>query len=100
MTRHAPLTRKEKKAVQRKKNRFLAEFYNFIRGRRVEAERIEALEIEQREKPEKEKLEDEKNEEWMLKTAEIRNRITQKKRLSNERWNRFAGTEDGGGRGL
>lgn len=32
--------------------------------------------------------------------AQYRNMITGKKRASRERWNRFAGTESGGGRGL
>lgn len=34
------------------------------------------------------------------KVTEYRNKITGKKRQSRERWNRFAGTSGGGGRGL
>lgn len=43
-----------------------------------------------------------KNEEevWSAKVGEIRNRLTGQKRDAKERWNRFAGTEGGGGRGL
>lgn len=37
---------------------------------------------------------------WMAKTREVRSRLDDKKRDSAERWNRFAGTEGGGGRGL
>ncbi len=37
---------------------------------------------------------------WSAKMGEIRNRLTGKKRAAKERWNRFAGTEGGGGRGL
>ncbi len=37
---------------------------------------------------------------WSAKTQEIRNRLTDKKRMAAERWNRFAATEDAGGRGL
>jgi hypothetical protein len=37
---------------------------------------------------------------WMAKTMEVRNRLNDQKRGSAERWNRFAGTMDGGGRGL
>lgn len=37
---------------------------------------------------------------WSAKVGEIRNRLTDKKRTSTERWNRFAGTGDSGGRGL
>lgn len=37
---------------------------------------------------------------WSAKTQDIRNRMTGKKRQAKERWNRFAGTASGGGRGL
>lgn len=37
---------------------------------------------------------------WSAKLQEIRNRNTGRKREATERWNRFAGTEGGGGRGL
>jgi hypothetical protein len=37
---------------------------------------------------------------WSARMQEIRSRIDSKKRRADERWNRFAGTEDGGGRGL
>src|SRR5262249_38224752 len=37
---------------------------------------------------------------WSAKTQDIRNRLTDKKRAAAERWNRFSGTEDSGGRGL
>lgn len=37
---------------------------------------------------------------WGDKVAIIRNRLTDKKRASKERWNRFAGTGGEGGRGL
>ncbi len=33
------------------------------------------------------------------KVMEIRNRLTNKREKAEERWNRFAGTADGGGRG-
>jgi len=36
---------------------------------------------------------------WSAKTQEIRNRLTRKKRDAKDRWNRFAGTEGGGGMG-
>ncbi len=36
---------------------------------------------------------------WSAKTQEIRNRLTNKKRKANDRWNRFAGTAGGGGMG-
>lgn len=37
---------------------------------------------------------------WSKQAGMIRNRITGKKRASKDRWNRFAGTSGGGGRGL
>ena len=47
------------------------------------------------------KKEEKKNDtEWSDKVSKVRNRLTGKKRESKERWNRFAGTSDGGGRGL
>ncbi len=36
---------------------------------------------------------------WSARTQEIRNRLTGKKRMAKERWNRFAGTSGGGGVG-
>lgn len=41
-----------------------------------------------------------KEEVWSARTQDIRNRLTNKKRKSAERWNRFAGTSAAGGRGL
>lgn len=37
---------------------------------------------------------------WSARMQEIRDRNTGRKRMATERWNRFAGTESGGGRGL
>ena len=37
---------------------------------------------------------------WSARMQQIRNRIDGKKRMADERWNRFAGTEESGGRGL
>jgi hypothetical protein len=36
---------------------------------------------------------------WSAKLQEVRDRITGKKRMATDRWNRFAGTSGGGGRG-
>lgn len=36
---------------------------------------------------------------WSARTQDIRNRITGKKRQAADRWNRFAGTGESGGRG-
>lgn len=37
---------------------------------------------------------------WSAKLQMIRDKNTGRKRMATERWNRFAGTEGGGGRGL
>lgn len=37
---------------------------------------------------------------WSAKLQEIRDKNTGRARMAQERWNRFAGTEGGGGRGL
>ncbi len=36
---------------------------------------------------------------WSAKMQEIRNKIDGKKRMAEERWNRFAGTDDAGAMG-
>ena len=36
---------------------------------------------------------------WTAKTQEIRNKLNNKKRMAKDRWNRYSGTSDGGGRG-
>ncbi len=36
---------------------------------------------------------------WSAKMQEIRNKNTGRKQMAADRWNRFAGTEGGGGRG-
>ncbi len=93
---HRPASKQDKKKAQLKKNRFNQEFFNFVRMRSLDAERVELLE-ESREKPKREEKED--KEIWSAKVEQIRNRLTGKKRESTDRWNRFAGTEGGGGRG-
>ena len=36
---------------------------------------------------------------WSAQLTSIRNRLDNSRRLADDRWNRFAGTEGGGGRG-
>jgi hypothetical protein len=87
--------KKERKKAQVKKNRFQQEIFNFIRLKRQEEQRVEDL---------KEALAPAEvampSEVLTDKVASYRNRLTGQKRLSKERWNRFAGTSGGGGRGL
>lgn len=37
---------------------------------------------------------------WSARMQQVRDRNTGRLRMADERWNRFAGTESGGGRGL
>jgi len=85
--------KKHKKALL-KKNRLHQELFQLLRLRRVDEERVKGLEAAKKSKPA------EKSPEWEDKVATIRNRLTGKKRVSRERWNRFATTGDSGGRGL
>jgi hypothetical protein len=93
---HGNLSAKERKKAQAKKNRFHQEIFNFIRLRRSEEERVQELEETRKPKREEKWAGKEAND----KVATIRNRLTGQKRESKERWNRFAGTSGGGGRGL
>ena len=95
------LSRKAKKKAQVKKNKYQQMLYEVVRFRREEVELQQAEEKRQREN--KTRLADAKSEDdlvWSAKVGEVRNRLTGKKHASKDRWNRFAGTEGGGGRGL
>ncbi|MCB0156462.1 MAG: hypothetical protein KDF65_16815 [Anaerolineae bacterium] len=92
------MDKKQKKKAQLKKNRHDQQIFEAMRLRDLEAERVEEMELARTRKP----SDDEKKEDplWSEKVSKIRNRLTGNKRTSKERWNRFAGTEGGGGRGL
>ena len=94
MSGHHHLTKKEAKKLQQKKNRYHQMLYNILRLRRAEEARVK--ELQKPAKKENKKTDDQ----WSDKVSTVRNRLTGKKRESKERWNRFAGTSDGGGRGL
>ncbi len=97
MSHHHDDKKKGKKALQLKKNRQQFEIFNIFRQRREEAERLRHKEEEVRAGISAEVSGETA---WGDKVAVVRNRLTDKKRVSRERWNRFAGTEGGGGRGL
>ncbi|MGE0754814.1 MAG: hypothetical protein AB7L92_06605 [Alphaproteobacteria bacterium] len=88
---------KEKKKKQAAKNRKDQEIFNLMRLRQQEAERVESEANSRKPKRSAESGDDPL---WSEKVSTIRNRVTGSKRTSKERWNRFAGTSDGGGRGL
>ena len=102
--RNHRLTRKEKKKALQKKNQMHQGVFNLMLARRANANKIKALkEANERDKKKKRSREEEKREDkkeiWSVKVSTIRDRLTNRKRTTEDRWNRFAGTEDGGGRG-
>lgn len=85
----------------RKRNKRDLQLQKHVRHVREQRERLREQEEERRQAAAK--LADaERGDDpvWSAKTQEIRNRLTDKKRDARERWNRFAGTGDEGGRGL
>jgi hypothetical protein len=99
-----PLTKRERKKLQQKKNLYHQKIYDAVRKRLGEQKKLKDVLSKQEElKKKKRALEEEKGhdkkEVWSVQVSTIRNRLTGHKRLSEERWNRFAGTEDGGGLG-
>lgn len=84
-----------KKREQQKKNRYHQMLFQLARQRRAEAAR--QRENEKRMSP---KRDQHAPKEWSDKVSKVRNRLTGRKRDAKERWNRFAGTSDAGGRGL
>lgn len=95
------LSRAQKKKIQQKKNKYQQMLYELVRLRREEVIRVD----EEKERLKGSKLriaEAEKEDDlvWSAKVGEVRNRLTDRKRASKERWNRFSGTSDAGGRGL
>jgi hypothetical protein len=90
------LARQEKRRAQQKKNRKHQLMFEIMRMRRADAQRLKDNERSMRPKREEKGAKTE----WSDKVSKVRNRLTGKKRESKERWNRFAGTGDAGGRGL
>ena len=89
-------SKKERKKAQLRRNRQNEEIFQLLRLRRAEESRVKGLENKRKPKVTAKKP----NAEVSDKVAQIRNRLTDRKRVSKERWNRFAGTGDEGGRGL
>ncbi|MDE3015707.1 MAG: hypothetical protein KGI29_02140 [Pseudomonadota bacterium] len=92
---HIFQSRKERKKAQIKKNRYHEEIFQLLRLRRAEETRVKGLESKH-----KSKASHTPDSEVADKVARIRNRLTGQRRVSRERWNRFAGTGGEGGRGL
>ena len=106
MSDHHAHDKKHKKLAQLLNNRriqrnnMMAEEH--ARGRDLEKEREEEIAKSQTASSRESAAKDKANPEavWSAKLQQIRNRNTGQMRDSKERWNRFAGTESGGGRGL
>ena len=84
-------SKKARKEAQNKKNRKHQQIFQFLRLRRQEEARVKDLDEKQAPRSPSEP-EHEVND----KVAQIRNRLTGQKRVSKERWNRFAGTSSAG----
>ena len=92
---------KQKKKQILARNKRNQRIFQHARIHEAEHDRIVEEDKERREKQDA-RDEDRGEEEkiWSEKTQQIRNRLTNKKRDAHDRWNRFAGTSGGGGRGL
>ena len=84
---------KKKKIRERNKRNWMIFQHAELHREQVD---IGAPEI-QAKRSEKKSQEDDKL--WSAKLVTIRNRLDNSRRTADERWNRFAGTSDGGGRG-
>ena len=102
--KHAPLTRKEKRKAAitaRNKRDSLVNDQAALheQSEQSEREREDALNA-QRAKASRASTDEAGHVVWSAKLQEVRNKLTGKKTMAKERWNRFAGTSGGGGRGL
>jgi len=100
--KHGKPDKKHKKLLQIFKNRHTQEINmqaaTLERSRELDKEREE--EIRESGARAARKANKPGNVVWSAKLQEIRNKNTGRTRMATERWNRFAGTEGGGGRGL
>lgn len=94
-----PHSKKEKKKLIRLRN--LKNRLLFLHIERIQAG-AKSLGVEyelEREESEEERKKREEEVVWSAKVQDIRNRLTDRKRQAQDRWNRFAGTEGSGGMG-
>ncbi len=101
---HESIKRKQKKKALQKRIQTHQGVFNMMLARRGQAKKLKELqEIAEKDRKKKRSKEEEKRhdkkETWSVQVSSIRNLLNNKKRTSTDRWNRFAGTEDGGGRG-
>lgn len=70
------------------------------RERDLDLEREEEMREDAREASERGAKEKKDEPAWSARMQEVRNKLDGRKRMAEERWNRYAGTAGGGGRGL
>ena len=103
MTSGGKPSRKDKKNAQRKKNRKIWERFLMTEAARGQVERdggLAAPEYEPEAPKQKTERQVVQQQHVESRLEEIRNRTSQRRMRSQERWNRFSGTSDAGGRGL
>ncbi len=97
-------SKKLKKLAQMLKNRHLRDINQqadaHARGRDLEKEREEEVKAAGLASSRNAASSKVQGPAWSAKMQEIRDKNTGRKRMATERWNRFAGTEESGGRGL
>jgi Zn-dependent peptidase ImmA (M78 family) len=98
------IRRREKKKALQKRIKAHQGVFNLMLARRSQSKiDKDQKELAEKEKKKKRSKEEEKRmdkkETWSVQVSSIRNLLNNKRRTSDDRWNRFAGTEDGGGRG-
>lgn len=98
--KHDKKIKKLQQFLQNRRNQLVAQLNeSMARGRDLERERDEGVR-ESLAAASRRGSQKPGNTVWSAKYQEIMDRNTGRKRMATERWNRFAGTEDGGGRGL
>lgn len=104
MSHHEDDSKKLRKKLQNLKNRrhqiINQHAEQHGRERDLDLEREEELRDSAREASERGAKNKKDEPAWSARMQEVRNKLDGRKRMADERWNRFAGTEGGGGRGL
>lgn len=92
---------KKKRIMARNKRIQIINLMSAEHERQAEEGALEAPrhDPEKARKADRDRKDGEEEQPWSAKVGEVRNRLTGKKRAATDRWNRFAGTGDGGGRG-
>lgn len=95
------IDKKEKKKLIRKRNLRNILIVQHARQHQEETELIREKENREREEKRLRDKREKKDEEqvWSARLQMVRNKLNGEQRMAQERWNRFAGTDDAGARG-